>query len=74
MKTLVALTLSILGTVVAAGGASSSVDPGTELIWGDGAAPRYVPARAPRPATRPREGLELRWGTGGRPVLVPLAP
>ena len=73
MKKLIALTLSVLGAATAASLGSSSVDPGTELVWGDGGAPRYVPARASEPAPPPRDGYELRWGTGGRPILVPLA-
>jgi hypothetical protein len=76
MKQLIALAVAVLGVggaSSAAGLASWSPDPGTELIWGDGGPPRYVPARAPEQPPAPRGGHELRWGTGGPPVLVPLA-
>jgi hypothetical protein len=73
MKKLIAPVALVLAAV-AAGGALSAVDPGTELVWGDGGPPRYVPARPSEPAPPPRAGFELRWGTGGPPVLVPLTP
>jgi hypothetical protein len=74
MKKLIPLTLTVIAALGAVGGASPSVDPGTELVWGQGGPPRYVPARAPQPQPAPRRGFELRWGTGGPPVLVPIAP
>ena len=66
MKKLIALTLSVVGAVAVAGGASSSVDPGTERIRGDGAAPRYVPARAPEPAPRPHQGSSFAGAPAAR--------